>query len=69
MSVPNVRGRIVEFNRDTCYGVVTYDLSPVRFHSTMFYGRDWPRVGQRVELAFNDRGALLAVYALPDADE
>ena len=55
-------GKIVAFDRMTCRGEAVYDLSPVRFHSTCFQGRGWPRVGQKVEIVFNAKGELISLH-------
>ncbi len=55
-------GTVVAFDRDTCFGVVQYDLTPIRFHSTSYQGRGWPRVGVRVEIVLNRRGELVSLH-------
>jgi len=62
MSERTIYGNIVSFNRETCVGDVTIDLTAVRFHSTSYHGRSWPRVGQRVEVVFANDGSLLALH-------
>lgn len=57
-------GKVVAFDRNTCVGVVQYDLTPMRFHSTSYRGRNngWPRVGVRVEIVLNHRGELVSLH-------
>lgn len=55
-------GKIVAFDRNTCVGEVQYDLTAMRFHSTSFQGRDWPRVGQRVEIVLTSKGELCSLH-------
>jgi hypothetical protein len=55
-------GTVVAWNRDTCVGEVQYDLTVVRFHSTSFQGRGWPRVGLRVEIVLSKRGELVSLH-------
>lgn len=59
-----MRAKIVEFSRDTCFGVVVYDLTPLKFHSTSYHGHGWPRVGEVVELVFNKAGELLSLHEI-----
>jgi hypothetical protein len=64
MIIKNVTGKIVAFDRNTCFGEVVYDLTVLRFHSTTFNSNRWPRVGERVEIAFSKNGEVLSLYPL-----
>jgi hypothetical protein len=65
-----MKGRVVTFDESTLVGVVQV-LDPtafetIRFHSTSFRSATsfrWPRVGEEVEVVFNQRGQLLSIEA------
>ena len=56
-------GTVTHWNRNTCWAKVqTDDGRLFNVHSTTCrLGNEWPRVGQRVEVVFNNAGELLSV--------
>jgi hypothetical protein len=60
-----VNWKIVRWDRDLCRGLVCNGEVTLAFHSTEFSaGTDrWPIVGEPVDVEFNLRGDLLAVFA------
>jgi hypothetical protein len=59
-----VRGRVVAFDEWTMRGVVVYDLEAIRFHSTCFHAYRSPRIGEPVDIVFNETGQLLALLVV-----
>jgi hypothetical protein len=61
-------GRVVAFSHNNAVGKVRVGKRTLPFHATSFhcsYVMRWPEVGERVEVAFNSKGKLLAVHAKP----
>lgn len=63
-----VRGRVVAYDENTLWGEVAYDLTVLKFHACGFHYRNAraPRVGDVVDIVFNQNHALLSVRAVEE---